>query len=221
MPRSPESHSTAQPACSGGCLRAGLVTPLVIALAPLAAAVRGLRRWRRGAATRASHASRTVAERCRHDIRLDLPEASEAAARLRVTEVVVRVAEALRAPDDVYHLLWRSQSDEPAQLRAIGPQVQELGDHLALELGRPVTRGHTLLWLALGSEQRLGRVVDAATADPDAGGEPDALVTSSNPRWAAATAVAYRHASVVFHLAVWCSPDAEKRVERIVRRLAR
>ncbi len=218
MPRSPDSGPLAPSSRSEGCLRAALLAPAVIALAPLAAVLGGLRRWRRGTATRFEITWREVPGRARLEARLDVPAAGEGSARLRCTDAVVRVAETLRSPDDVYHLVWRPRSNEPARLRAVGPLVQQLGDRVALELGRPATGGHTLLWLALTRGRRPGEVVDAATADPGAAGEPDALVTACDPRWAAASAVALRGPAVVFHLAVWVPPAVAGRVERILRR---
>lgn len=202
-----------------GCWRAALTAPALVLLAPAAAAVRLVRRWRRGGAERGRLGRSIVGGRCRLALTLDVPAATAAMTRLRLTDVVVRVAEALREPDDVYHLVWRPQPEEPAKLRAVGPLVQELGERVALELARPATAGHTLLWLVLPRARHLGGAVDPQNADPDAAGEPDGLVAACDPRWAAATAVAPRGPSQLLRLAVWIPESHAARVEPILRRM--
>jgi hypothetical protein len=189
-------------------------------LAPIAAAARALARRRRGTAERGGLARSRAGERIRLDVSVDVPIADEVALRLRVTDAVVRAAESLRRPHDVYHLVVRPLDDDEPRLRPVGPLVQELGEQLALQLGRTAMRERTLLWLTLGRDRPLATAVDSDAADPDAPGEPDGLVAAADPRWAAATAVARRGPSAVLRLALWVpEPDAAG-VEAILRRVA-
>ncbi len=85
----------------------------------------------------------------RIDTTADVPSAAVEAFRRRLTETVVRVAEALRRPDDVYHLLARDPSAEETDVLPVGPQIQELAERLHLVLGRPPMAGRTAVWMAL------------------------------------------------------------------------
>lgn len=205
---------------SRGCLRAALAVPALALLAPFAAAVRALGRWRRGPAARSRLDRSRAAGRVRLDLVVDVPTADELDLRLRATDSLVRLAEALRRSDDVYHLVVRPLDEEEPRLRPIGPLIQELGEQLALQLGRTAVRGRTLLWLTLARGRPLVAAADPGTADPDGPGEPDGLVAAADPRWAVATAIVGRGPSVVLRIAVWVGKDDAAAAEGALRRLA-
>lgn len=155
----------------------------------------------------------------RLDLVVDVPVADEPGLRLRATDSLVRLAEVLRRPGDVYHLVVRPLDEEESRLRPIGPLIQELGEQLALQLGRTAVRGRTLLWLTLDRGRPLVAAADPGTADPDAPGEPDGLVAAADPRWAAATAIVARGPSVVLRIAVWAGEDDAAAADAALRRL--
>ncbi len=200
-------------------MRAAVAAPVLALLAPFAVAVRGLARRRRGSATRFRLERSRAAGRVRLDLAVDVPVADEPDLRLRATDSLVRLAEALRRSDDVYHLVVRPPDEEEPRLRPIGPLVQELGEQLALQLGRAAMRGRTLLWLTLDRGRTLVAAVDSGTADPDAPGEPDGLVAAAGPRWAAATAMVRRGPSAVLRIAAWVGEDDAAAAEGALRRM--
>jgi hypothetical protein len=82
----------------------------------------------------------------RIDTTADVPSAAVEAFRRRLTETVVRVAEGLRRPDDVYHLLYRDPSADETVVLPIGPQIQELAERLHLVLSLGPMAGRTAVW---------------------------------------------------------------------------
>jgi hypothetical protein len=194
----------------------------LVALAPLALAVRRYRAWRRG--------SRLRIERTRGrlrvgdgepfvwiDLNADVPtSAAVEAFRRRLTEAVVRVAESLRRPDDVYHLLSRDPAADETAVLPIGPQIQELAERLHLVLGRGSMAGRTAVWLALERSRRVVDIVDPFSYDPEADGEPERLVARSGMRWGMATSVVTRGASVLFRVVLYVPADAAPAVEKLL-----
>jgi hypothetical protein len=201
-----------------GCLRpaAGLVG--LVVLAPFALAVRGLRAWRRGTALRVERTRDSLPvvdgpPLARLDTTADVPSAAVDDFRRRLTETVVRVAEALRRPDDVYHLLARDPSAEETGVLPVGPQIQELAERLHLVLGRPPMAGRTAVWLALSRARRVVDFVDPFGYDPEAAGEPERLLAGSGMRWGMATGFAPRGPSVVFRVVLYVPTESASTVE--------
>ena len=117
----------------------------------------------------------------------DVPGVAEADFRGRLTEAVVRMADSMRAPDDVYHLLYRLPWDTEPVLLPVGPQLQELGERFSLLQSRGGMAGRTAVWLTLGREHALAEIVDPVGYDPEAAGEPEGLLTHPALRWSMAT----------------------------------
>ena len=161
-------------------------------LAPFVVAVRGWKKWRRGSEIRTkidieSLTNSEVADLRRIDLSFDVPLPAEPGFRRRLTDTVVRVAEALRTPDDVYHLVYRLPWDDEPVAMPVGPKVQELGERFALAQSQGAMAGRTAVWLTLGRDRALAEVVDPAAYDPEADGEPETLLTHPALRWSMAT----------------------------------
>jgi len=161
-------------------------------LAPFVVAVRGWKKWRRGSEIRTkidieSLTNSEVADLRRIDLSFDVPLPAEPGFRRRLTDTVVRVAEALRTPDDVYHLVYRLPWDDEPGAMPVGPKVQELGERFALAQSQGAMAGRTAVWLTLGRDRALAEVVDPAAYDPEADGEPETLLTHPALRWSMAT----------------------------------
>jgi hypothetical protein len=137
------------------------------------------------------------------DLTIDLPQRREGEIAARLTDFVVRVAEALRRPDDVYHLLRREPAGAGPVAVPVGPLVQELGERFSLVLARSSLSFRTALWLVLPAGRALGEVVDAFAYDPEAAGEPEALLSRAGMRWAAASSFGRVGVSTVFRALLW------------------
>jgi hypothetical protein len=122
----------------------------------------------------------------RIDVTWDVPSAAETGFRRRMTDTVIRIAEALRRPDDVYNLIYRLPAEEEALTLPVGPQLQELGERFFLALKQGSLEGRTVVWLTLGRETPLAGVVDSLVCDPEAEGEPNGLLSTPEARWAMA-----------------------------------
>ncbi len=155
----------------------------------------------------------------RLDLTLDLPAGREVEATRELVAAVAWCAERLRAPGDVYHLVERPPWEEEAELRAVGPQVQELAERLALRWGRPELSGTTGVWLVLPAGRWLGRVVPPGY-DPEAAGEPERLLLEAGCRWGFAEAMARDPASVRYRVVVYAVPGAADRVADRLQRAA-
>jgi hypothetical protein len=194
-------------------------------LAPVALAVRRYRAWRRGSELRIerSRGRLPVVDGepfVRIDLTADVPaSAAVETFRRRLTEVVVRVAERLRRPDDLYHLLFRDPADGgETVVLPIGPLVQELAERFLLVLGIRAMAGRTSVWLALASSRRVVDLVDPFSYDPEAEGEPERLLASSGMRWGMATSFAPRGASVLFRLVLFVPADVATSVEALLEK---
>ncbi len=146
------------------------------------------------------------------DLTVDVPRAFESGIHRVLTDAVVRVAEELRLPDDVYHLVYRLPWEDEPVVMAVGPQIQELGERFSLALSQGALEGRTALWLTLGRERRLAEVVDPIHYDPETDGEPEDLLASSRPRWAMATSWARIGPSLVFRMIVVVPQEANDRI---------
>lgn len=192
-----------------GCLRMVAAGVALAVLAPVTALVRTWRRRRRPPRLRVTVAEAVAAapKDVRLDLRAEVSSDQELAWRARLTDTVVRLAEALRSPDDVYHLLYRVPVEPEAVLVAIGPQLQELGERFSLALGQLELAGRTAVWLVLPRRCHVATVVDPFTADPEAAGEPDRLLATPGVRWAMATE--WRRRDDALHLRLLADVPAE------------
>jgi hypothetical protein len=177
----------------------------LIVISPFAIVIRSWRTWRRGGEVRSTLETRPFAstadgDRCRIDLTLDVPAPAEPGFRRRLTDTVVRAAEALRRPDDVYNVLYRLPSDPEPVVLPVGPQLQELGERFSLVLSQGALAGRTVVWLTLGRDSALAGLVDPLNYDPEAEGEPDALLAAPAARWSMATEWARIGPSLVVRL---------------------
>jgi hypothetical protein len=207
-----------------GCLAAAVGSLALVVLAPFAALARGWQARRRGDAWRIESAADPAAgtgpaRRTRLHLRADIPLRSGAGFRSRLTDAVVRIAEQLRQTDDVYHHVYRIPGEADAVVLPVGPQVQALGDRLVLALGQTELAHRTAVWLTLPAPRPITELVESATYDPEAAGEPEGLVERSNPRWAMATGWAQIGPSTVYRLDLWLPEDSVQAVEKLLDRL--
>lgn len=207
-----------------GCLRSAAGMAGLVVLAPFALAVRRYRAWRRGSKVRVERTrGRLPVGDCEPFVRIDLAadvpiSSSVEPFRRRLTEVVVRVAERARRPDDAYHVLSRDPAADETMVLPIGPLVEELAERLHLMLGLRSMAGRTSVWLTLARSRRVVDLVDPFSYDPEAEGEPERLLASSGMRWGMATSVAPRGASVLFRVALFVPPDAAATVEALLEK---
>jgi len=208
-----------------GCLAAGAGAVALIVISPVALVIGYWRAWRRGGEVRSTLETRGFASasdggRRRIDLMLDVPAPAEPGFRRRLTDAVVRVAEALRRPDDVYNLLYRLPSDPEPVMLAVGPQLQELGERFSLVLGQGPLAGRTVVWLTLGRDRALSEVANLSAGDPEAAGEPETLLATPDARWSMATEWARVGPSLVIRLILVVPADAENRVKALLDSLA-
>ncbi len=177
---------------SRGCLATGTGAAVLALLAPFVVAFRAWRKWRRGSDSRTNVDVEPLtnpagADLRRIDLSFDVPQPAEPGFRRRLTDSVVRVAEALRASDDVYHLVYRLPWEEEPVAIPVGPRVQELGERFSLVQSQGNLAGRTVVWLTLGRDRALAEVVDPVASNPEADGEPHGLLTHPDLRWSMAT----------------------------------
>ncbi len=218
------SASSPDPGRGAGCLQWAVAAPVLALLSPLAVGVRAWRSWRRGSAliierSPAAEVRGAAGPVARLELAVDVPHGRARQVGRRLTDTVVRVAEALRRGDDAYHLTCRQpQLGETTQL-PVGPRVQELGERLALALAQRDLEGRTVLWLTMGRPLAPGSLIDVFTYDPEAPGEPEPLVLREGVRWALASARGTGTASTVYRLVFWVPGAAAGKVEEILDRL--
>ncbi len=194
--------------------------PALVVLAPAAAAVRAVRRARRGDRVRLSWREEPASGAlARLAVELDVPTGREPRARRALTDAVVRIAEALRRPDDVYHLLWRERHEHETTLLPIGPQVQDLGERFHLALSHHAWAGRTLVWLTLARSTPLASAVPAADWNPEAPGEPAGLLAAVPARWAAALEFRSDGASTLHRLDLHLPPSKLPQATALLARL--
>ena len=204
-----------------GCLAVGAGVLALIVISPFALVIRSWRAWRRGDKVRSTVETRpfestAAGARRRIDLTLDVPAAAEPGFRRRLTDAVVRVAEVLRRPDDVYNIIYRHPADPEPVALSVGPQLQELGERFSLVLSQGALSGRTVVWLTLGRDSALSEVVDPTTCDPEAEGEPEALFATAAARWSMATEWARIGPSLVIRLILVIPADAENRVKALL-----
>ena len=206
-----------------GCLAAGAGFLALIVISPLALVIRSWRSWRRGGEVRSTLETRPITSvagaRRRIDLMFDVPAPAEPGFRRRLTDAVVRVAETLRRPDDVYNIIYRHPADPEPVALSVGPQLQELGERFSLVLSQGALAGRTVVWLTLPRDRALSEVLDPTACDPEAEGEPEALLASPAARWSMATEWARVGPSLVIRLILVVPSDAENRVKALLRSL--
>lgn len=212
---------TDRPTRSRGCLSTGTGAVLLAVLAPLVVAVRGWKKWRRGSEIRTktdieSLSNSAGADLCRIDLSFDVPRPAEPGFRRRLTDSVVRLAEALRASDDVYHLVYRLPWDEESVAVPVGPKVQELGERFALVQSQGAMAGRTAVWLTLSRDCALSEVVDPVAYDPETYGEPEGLLVHPAQRWSMATEWARVGPSLIFRLIMVAPVHEAERVKTLL-----
>jgi len=192
---------------SRGCLAvlAGIAT--LVLISPFAFGVQRWRRWRRGNALQSTlevgfFAVASDGMRRSIDLTLDVPVSVEPGFRRRVTEAVVRVADTLRRPDDVYNVIYSPPGDSEPVVLAVGPQLQELGERFFLTLSQSALSARTVVWLTLGRDRPLSEAIDPMTCDPEAEGEPEGILASADARWSMATEWARVGPSLVIRLLI-------------------
>ena len=209
---------------SRGCLAvlAGVFSLALIS--PFAFVVQRWRRRRRGNALRSTVEVRSfekaagVERRC-IDVTLDVPVAVEPGFRRRVTEAIVRVADTLRRPDDVYNVIYSPPGDTEPVVLPVGPQLQELGERFFLTLTQSALSARTVVWLTLGRDHPLSEVVDPMTCDPEAEGEPESILSSTDARWSMATEWVRVGPSLVIRLIIVVPAETADEVKRSVEAL--
>lgn len=183
---------------AGGCRRAVAGALALAVLAPVVAVVRAMARWRRGDDVRLSWHdepfSAADGEARLVDVALDVPDVAGARLRRELTDTVVRFAERVRRPDDVYHLVYRVPTEPESVVVPVGASVQALAERFALALGQHDLEGRTAVWLAMPRAVHVAEVLDPFTYDPEADGEPRSLLARAPLRWALATG--RRHGTV-------------------------
>ncbi|HSL18366.1 MAG TPA: hypothetical protein VLB51_10730 [Methylomirabilota bacterium] len=217
-PRGPaRSRAAAAHGRGRGCLASAAAAPVLLVLAPLAAAVRSWQAWRRGRDWRIAVEALDQGATVQLGVTADVPRASASGFPRRLTHALVRIAEAMRRSDDVYHLFYRIPGDDEGVLMPVGPRLQELGERIQLALGQPVLELRTTLWLALPADRPVARLVDPSRDDPEAEGEPENLVTRTAPRWAMAASRARSGPSVIYRLLLWVPDEHANSVAKILR----
>ncbi len=151
-------------------------------------------------------------EQRRIDAVLDVPLTRERGFRRRVTDAVIRIAEALRRPDDVYNMLYRMPLDDEAVALPVGPQLQELGERFYLALNQGTVAGRTVVWLTLGRGTALAGVVDRFICDPEGEGEPEGLLNTAAARWSMASEWARVGPSLIIRLILVVPASAQTEV---------
>lgn len=217
-PRSPARSRVAAARGRGrGCLASAAAAPVLLVLAPLAAVIRTWQAWRRGHDWRVEVEARDATWGHRIELTADVPRASASGFPQRLTHALVRIAERMRHPDDVYHLFYRIPGDDEGVLTPVGPRLQELGERIQLALGQPVLERRTTLWLALPADRPVARLIDPSLDDPEAEGEPESLVATTTPRWAMAASRARSGPSVIYRLLLWVPEAHADSVAEILR----
>jgi hypothetical protein len=214
-----------QTGASRGCLAAGIGGAALAVLSPFVLVVQGWRRWRRGSEIKKKVHTGALTnaegtELRRIDLELDVPQPAEPGFRRDLTDTVVRVAETLRALDDVYHLIYRFPWEEEPVLIPVGPNLQELGERFSLVQSQGAMAGRTAVWLALGREHSLSEVVDPVAYDPEGDGEPEGLLTNPALRWSMATEWARLGPSLLIRMIIVVPPRLADRVTKLLDSLA-
>lgn len=193
-------------------------------LAPFAVVARKLAQWRRGSKlhlgwTEAPLRNAEGEPVNRFDVEADVPHDRGNAFRTALTDTVVRLAESMRRPDDIYHFAVRYAELGETTTLAIGPQLQELGERVALVLTQDALEGRTVVWLTLPRQRAVADVLDPFEYDPEASGEPERLLTRPEVRWGMATSRLWAGPSVVHRILLYIPDSDRAAVEHLLKRL--
>lgn len=213
-------HSVPGSGRRSGCLSTMGGLAGIVVLAPVALAVRTARALRRGSETRFRRGSSPFdGGLTRIDLEIDVVGAAIDAARRNLTDAVVRIAEVLQRPDDVYHLVFREGALDETTVLPVGPLLQELGERFHLAMSQTALAGRTAVWLTLGRDRRVIELLDPLSYDPETEGEPEALLARSGLRWGMASAFARSGPSTVFRVALFVPEDSVPRIDPLISRL--
>lgn len=206
-----------------GCLAAAGGWLALTLLAPAVALVRGWQAWRRGSEwiVRVRARPPDGRGRSRIEVEADIPLRSGSSFPTRLTDTVVRIAEALRRPDDVYHHLYRRSPDPEAVVQPVGPLVQELGERFSLALGRPELQDRTVVWLTVPAASAIAELVGPEPCEPETAGEPGGLVDRSGARWAMTARWLRVGPSTVYRVVLWVPEERAAAVRSTLERLER
>jgi hypothetical protein len=149
----------------------------------------------------------------------DVPHDCETGFRTALTDTVVRLAESMRRPDDIYHFAVRYAELGETTTLPIGPQLQELGERFALALTQGALEGRTAVWLTLPRQRAVAEVLDPFGYDPEASGEPERLLTRPGVRWGMATSHLWTGPSVVHRILLYVPVSDRSTVECLLERL--
>jgi len=205
-----------------GCLSYAFGLLSLVILAIPVGLVRTWQSRRRGSDWRIDWKTRPVADssgRLRIDLDADIPYRSTGDFPKRLTGTVIRIAELLRQSDDHYHHIYRDPAEPDAILLPVGPLLQELGERLILALRQSGLENRTAVWLTLPARPAIAELVDPATYDPDAEGQPEGLVADTNARWAMATEWARIGPSTIYHVILWVPEESAPAVESLLARI--
>ena len=153
------------------------------------------------------------------DATWDVPRPHQSGFRRRLTDGAVRVAEALRSADDVYHLVYRLPTDPEPMALPVGPLLQEFGERFFLVFGQSALEGRTAVWLTLPRGRALAEFMDPISYDPEVEGEPDALLEHEDASWTLASEWAMVGPSLVVRLIVMVPADRVGRVRDLLSRV--
>jgi len=216
----PRLRSAAASGGLRGCAASVVAAPALLVLAPAAAVIRGWQGWRRGADWRIEiERIPRGRDRARLDVTADIPRAAESGFVRRATHSLIRIAETLRRPDDVYHLYYRVPGDDDGVLLPVGPRLQELGERLSLSFGQSALEGRTTLWLTLPANRPAADHVDPSRDDPEAPGKLEELIARPGTRWAMAVRRTHLIPSTVHRIMLWLPDESAETVVRILRDL--
>lgn len=221
----PDFEDRLRPPARPGCLAATGAALVLALFSPLVLAVRSWRSWRRGHDIRVSieplpAPGGAEPDRDRLDVVCDVPLGVERGFRDRLTDRVVRVAEALRSPDDAYHLVYRLRGAEEAVVLPLGPHVQSLGERFRLVLDQGALAGRTVIWLALARGLPLSRIVNPERCDPETPNERERLLETPEGRWSMATSWDAVGPSLIVRMILVVPTPARDRVVEVLERLA-
>jgi len=206
------------PGRTAGCVSMAGAWVLLILLAPFAAAASSWRRLRRGAAPRVGWVTGTDGRLATIDLRVDIPSATAARARRDLVDAVVRIAEKLRRPDDVYNMIWREAGESAASLTAVGPKPHELAEELDTSLSHRVFDRRTQLWMTLPRGVFLAELVDPLDFEPEADDAATELFGRLAPRWAMEISYARSSPSTLYRVIFHVPEEASGAVCAILER---
>jgi hypothetical protein len=201
-----------------GCVSGGLGAAVVVLLAPFAYAVRVYRGWRRGSEILVEHSSASPGTLL---ATIDVPNHRGGELRTALTDTVIRIAEKLRSPDDVYHQVYRERGLDETTVLPVGPLLQELGERLSLALGHGPLAGRTVVWITLPRGLAPVELLNPLEYDPEAEGEPEKVMRHADLRWGMATTFVHTGPSVVYRVVFFVPAKMVRQVEGLLERLNR